>query len=214
MFRRLLIPSLLLFVFTAGSASAQSLEWRWGGRLSWVNAGTTSDELGDTGGVLKLHSGYGFELDTALDFSDRFAVELSIGASTHRLCVVGGDWGDVDAGRLWLVPLTAIAQYHHPVYGPWDPYLGLGVTWIVPLYNESQELTDAGVQELDFDGGAGLAAQLGVNYQIDHRLYANIDLRYLGSSLDASMRTHEGDLPPVGLNVNPFVVSLGFGYKF
>jgi outer membrane protein len=213
-FRRILIPSLLLFAFTAGTASAQSPEWRWGGRLSWVGSGATSEELGDTGGGIKLHSGYGFELDAALRFSDRFGVELSVGVSTHRLCVVGGDWGDIDGGRLWLVPLTVIAQYHQPVYGPWDPYFGLGVSWIVPLYSESQELTDAGVRALDLDGGAGLAAQLGVNYHLDHRWYANVDLRYLGSSLDARVRMDEGDLPPVALDVNPVVVSLGFGYKF
>ena len=67
----------------AGIASAQSPEWRFGGRVSWVDAGTTSDELGDTGSNLDLRSGFGVEFDATLMFSDLFGVELSIGTSAH-----------------------------------------------------------------------------------------------------------------------------------
>jgi len=182
--------------------------------MSWVNAGATSEELGDTGNALKLHSGYGFEIDATLMFSDRFGVELSVGVSTHRLCVSGGDWGDIDAGRVWLLPLTAIAQYHHPVYGPWDPYVGLGITWAAPFYKMSQDASGAGIERLDLEGGPAIAAQIGVNYQMDNRWYANFDLRYLGTSLDAQVRTDEEDFPTVTLDIKPLVISLGFGYKF
>jgi outer membrane protein len=212
--RRLLISLAVVLLTVAGSASAQSPEWRSSGRGSWVNADATSQDLGDTGGALTLHSGFGFELDATLMFSDRFGVEFSAGASAHRLCVVGGDWGDVDAGRVWLLPLTAIAQYHHPVYGPWDPYVGVGFSWVLPHYKVSGELSDAGVERLEFDGGAGVAAQLGINYQMGPRWYANIDVRYFGTSLDAHLRTTEEDFPTVTLDIEPLVVSIGFGYKF
>lgn len=214
MFRRLLIPSLLLFAFTAGSASAQSQEWYVGGRLSWVGSSSTSGELGDTGSELVLDSGFGAEINSTLLISDRFAVEFSAGVSVAELALEDGVWDGIDAGGVWLVPLTAIAQYHHPIYGQWDPYVGLGVTWIVPIYRQANAVTEAGIEELEFEGSLGLAAQLGVNYQMDHKWYANIDLRYLGSSLDVRVRTDEGDLPPVTMDVNPFVISLGIGYKF
>ena len=197
-----------------GSVSAQSPEWRYGGRVSWVNNGTTSEELGDTGGTLDLQSGLGVEFDATVMFSDRFGVEFSIGASAPRLHINGGDWDDIDAGRVWLVPLTAIAQYHHPVYGPWDPYVGLGVSWVAPFYNTPTDVKEAGIERLEFEGGAGVAAQIGVNYQMDNRWYANIDLRYFGTSIDAQVRTDEGDLPTVKLDMKPVVISLGFGCKF
>jgi outer membrane protein len=214
MLRRLLISTVVMVVVSASTVLAQTPGSRYGVRVSWVNAGATSEELGGTGGALKLHSGYGFELDATLAFSDRFGVELSTGASAHRLCVSGGDWGDIDAGRVWLVPLTAIAQYHIPVYGEWDPYLGIGFSWVAPFYKVSSDLSDAGVERLDLEGGVGVAVQLGVNYQMDHRWYVNIDLRYLGTSLDARVRTEEEDFPTVTLDIKPLVVSLGFGYKF
>jgi outer membrane protein len=179
-----------------------------------VNASATSEELGDTGGALKLHSGWGVEFDATLMFSDRFGVELSVGASAHRFCVVGGGWGDIDAGRVWLMPLTAIAQYHIPVYGEWDPYVGFGVSWVAPFSKVSADLSDAGVERLDLEGGVSVAAQLGINYQMDHRWYVNIDLRYLGTSLDARVRSEEEDFPTVTLDITPIVASLGVGYKF
>jgi outer membrane protein len=212
--QRLLYSIVFVLVAVAGIASAQSPEWRYGGRISWVNAGTSSDELGDTGSTLDLRSGLGVEFDATLMFSDLFGVELSVGASTHQLQVSGGDPGTIDAGRLWLVPLAAIAQYHHPVYGPWDPYVGLGITWAAPFFKKSGDASDAGIEEIEFEGGPAFAAQIGVNYQVDNRWYANIDLRYSGTSVDAQVRTDEGDLPTVKLDIKPLVVSLGFGYKF
>jgi outer membrane protein len=212
--RRLLTASIVVFVMTAGTVFAQTPGSRYGGRVSWVNASATSEELGDTDNTLKLHTGWGVELDALLMFSDRFGVELSVGTSAHRFCITGGDWGEIDAGRVWLVPVNAIAQFHPPVYGQWDPYVGIGVSWVPPIYNGSAELTHAGITSLDLEGGVGVAAQLGVNYQLDHRWYANIDLRYLGTSLDARVRSEEEDFPTVTLDITPFVVSLGFGYKF
>lgn len=214
MLQRLLISSTVVALVAAGSASAQSPEWRYGGRVSWVNAGATSEELGDTGNTLDLRSGPGFEFDATLMFSDLFGVELSAGASTHRLHADGGDWGGIDSGRVWLVPLAAIAQYHHPVFGPWDPYVGLGVSWVAPFYSVSRGLSDAGATRLDLEGGAGVAAQLGVNYHMDARWFLDIDLRYLGTSLEARVRTDQGDLPAVELDIKPLVIGFGFGYKF
>ena len=214
MIRRLLIPLIIVVLGATATASAQAPEWRYGGRVSWISASTISPELADTGGVLNLRSGLGVEFDATLTFSERFGVELSVGASAHQLSVSGGDWGNIDAGWVWLVPLTAIAQYHHPIYGPWDPYLGLGISWVAPFYRLSSDLSDTSVERLEFEGGAGVAAQIGANYQMDNRWYLNIDLRYLGTSLDAQVRTDEGDLPTVTLDAKPLVISLGFGYKF
>jgi outer membrane protein len=198
----------------AGIASAQTPGSRWGGRVSWVSAGTNSDELGDTGNTLDLRSGLGAEFDATLMFSDLFGVEFSIGASAHRVETSGGELGTYDLGWLWLMPLTAIAQYHHTVYGPWDPYIGLGITWAAPFFRESGDANDSGIEEIDFDGKPAVAAQIGINYQMDNRWYANIDFRYTGTSLDARVRTDEEDFPTVTLDIKPFVVSLGFGYKF
>ncbi len=205
---------MLVLVAAAGIASAQSPEWRYGGRLSWVDADTSSDDVGDTGNTLDLESGLGAEFDATLMFSVLFGVELSVGFSTHQLQIRGDDVGVIDAGRVWFVPLTAIAQYHLPIYGPWDPYIGLGLTWAAPFYKESGDANDAGIEDMEIDSGPAIAAQIGVNYQMDNRWYANIDLRYFGTSLDVQVRMDGENLPTIQLDAKPLTISLGFGYKF
>ncbi len=214
--KRSLFVSFLLAVIVgaAGSADAQTPEWRLGGRVLWMSIDTTSGELGATGSRLDLGSGPGLEFDATVMFSDLIGLELSVGASSHRLNLVGGDWDGIDGGRVWLAPLTALVQYHVQVYGPWDPYFGLGITWIGGYSNLSSELQDVGVEDIKLKGGAGFAAQAGVNYQMNTRWYANLDISYLGSSLDATVRTDEGDLPTVKLDIKPWVFAVGFGYKF
>ncbi len=120
----------------------------------------------------------------------------------------------LDGGWVWLFPVTAVAQFHIPVYGKWDPYLGLGVAWTFPVDDLSSEIKDEGVQEIDFKGTVGLAAQGGVNYSLDNRWYANFDVRYLGVSLEATVTTADGELEPVDLDIEPWVVGFGFGYRF
>jgi outer membrane protein len=200
--------------FAAGSATAQTADWRFGGRALWVNAATTSQVLESTGISLDLRSGPGAEIDATLMFSDRFAAEFSIAGSAHRLDLADGDGNCTDCGLVWLVPLTVIGQYHYPVYGPWDPYVGLGVTWIAPFRSGSCDLADAGLEGLDLEGEPAFEVQLGVNYQMDNRWYANIDLRYSGASIDARATTEDRDVPPVTLDINPFVIGIGVGCKF
>ena len=212
--QHILCSTVVVLGAVAGIASAQSPEWRYGSRVSLVNAETSSDELGDTGSTLDLRTGLGVEFDATLMFSDLFGVEFSIGTSAHQLEVTGGDLGTIDTGRLWLMPLTAIAQYHQPIYGPWDPYVGLGMTWAAPFYNESGDASNAGIEDMEFDGGPAIAAQIGVNYQMDNRWYANVDLRHTGTSLDVQVRVDGENLPTIQVDAKPFIVSLGFGYKF
>jgi outer membrane protein len=212
--QRILFATVFVFLTVASIASAQSPVWRYGGRLSWVNADATSDVLGDTGSTLDLRSGLGAEFDATLMFSEKFGVEFSIGASAHRLQISDGDLGSIDAGRLWMVPLTAIGQFHLPVYGPWDPYIGLGITWAAPFYKESTEASTAGVEDMEFESELAIAAQIGVNYQVDNRWYANLDLRYSGATLEAQVRVDGANLPTVQLDAKPLIISLGFGYRF
>jgi len=49
---------------------------------------------------------------------------------------------------------------------------------------------------------------------MNNRWYANVDISYLSASIEATVRTDEGDLPTVKLDIKPWVFAVGFGYKF
>ena len=212
---RTLLAALALLA-AAGTGFAQGYDWQIGGRGVFIAGGTPSAAVGDTGTLLDLDNGGGLEVNAWLMFSERFGAELSLGGVSQQLHAVGGSTccGGVDAGRVWLLPLAVLAQYHQPVYGNWDPYVGVGVAWAAPIFSESQELEGAGIVQLDLDGNPGIAVQIGANYDLDNRWYANLDLRYLGVTLDARVRLEDGDAPPVTLDIKPWVFGIGFGYRF
>jgi outer membrane protein len=199
-----------------GVASAQAPDWELGGRVLSVNAAASTAEITGLGAALEVDDGFGLEIDATLLISELFTAEISAAVSRHelRLAETGSCCGAIDGGEVWILPITLLVRYHLPVYGPWDPYAGLGLTWAAPYYDLGSELEDAGVERLDLEGGVGFAAQIGVGYAIDARWRANLDLRHLGYSLDARVRTAEGDLDPVPLDLEPWVVSLGLGYRF
>ena len=214
--RRLSAVCFCALLALATPVSAQEADWRLGGRALYMTGGTASPEVGDTGASLQLGAGGGLEFDAVARFSEMFAAEFTVGVTLQGLDVVGTETccGTTDGGWVWLFPVTAVAQFHIPVYGKWDPYLGLGVAWTFPVDDLSSEIKDEGVQEIDFKGTVGLAAQGGVNYSLDNRWYANFDVRYLGVSLEATVTTADGELEPVDLDIKPWVVGFGFGYRF
>jgi outer membrane protein len=200
----------------AVSAGAQDIDWRQGGRLLFLPDSTTSDEIGDTGRRLELSSGIGLEYEAIVRFSKLFGAEFTVGATYHELEATPTETccQAVDGGSVWLFPLSTVAQIHVPVNRKWDPYAGLGVAMVIPYYRYSQEFGEAGVERLDLEGNAGLAAQMGVTYTLDRRWRVNLDIRYLGVSLDARVRTTEGDLEPVSLDIKPLVVGIGVNHQF
>lgn len=205
-----------LALTTAATAAAQDAEWRQGGRLLYMSGGTTSQVVGATGGSLDLGAGYGAEYVAAARFSEMFSAEFSVGATVQDLAVVGDEFccGGVDGGRVWLFPVAALGQFHIPIYGRWDPYVGVGAAWTIPYYKLSNDLEADGVDDIDFKGTIGLAAQAGFNYTLDNRWYVNLDVRYLDVNLEAEVRLGDGEVDTVDLDTKPWVIGFGFGYRF
>jgi outer membrane protein len=214
--RRLTATCFFVVLVAAAVVSAQNADWRIGGRVLYMTGGATSPEVGDTGAGLELGAGGGLEFDAVARFSEMFAAEFTIGVTVQPLTVIGDDLccGGIDGGWVWLVPLTALGQFHIPVYGKWDPYVGLGVAWTFPVDSLSSDIKAVGVQKIDFQGTVGFAMQGGVNYTINNRWYANLDIRYLGVSLEARVTTDAGKLQPVDLEIEPWVLGIGFRYRF
>ena len=214
--RYLIVLGCCLVLASASVSQAQDAEWRQGGRILYVSGGTTSQEVADTGSSLELGDGIGIEYNAEARFSEMFGVELAVGSTVQDLSAVGVDFccGGIDGGQVWLFPLTAVGQFHIPIYGHWDPYVGLGVAWMIPYYKLSDDLDTAGVADIDFKGTLGLAAQVGVDYSLNNRWYANLDVRYLGVSLEADVALDDGTSDTVDLDTKPWVIGLGFGYRF
>ena len=144
MIRNVTAAIFCIFLIPAATGTAQNAEWRLGGRVAYFSTGSTTEELGDTGASFKLSSGAEIEFDAVVRFSEMFGAEFSVGASAPRLDVTTSEscCSSVDGGRVWVFPVTALAQIHVPIYGKWDPYAGLGVAWTIPYYKLSTDLEE------------------------------------------------------------------------
>jgi outer membrane protein len=195
---------------------AQAPTWRLGGRALYVAADAAGGPIGNTGLDLDVANGAGLELDASIVFHPRASAAIAVGGSAHDLRLQGESTAccGVDGGTVWLVPMTATVRYHVPIFGRWDPYLGVGVGWLGTYYSETDEVMAAGFDTLDFEGGAGFVAQVGVNYELGNSWYLNIDLRYLAATLEARARTDGQDQPAVDLELDPLLFGFGVGWRF
>lgn len=138
------------------------------------------------------------EVDVTRFFTDHFAVE-AIGATSPQEITLGG----TSLGGVHHLPPTVLAQYH------WDgnrvrPYAGLGLNYTI-FYRETGTL-----KTMEVDDSFGFAGQLGLDCDMGDDNFLNFDLKYINIETEVSQGgTKLGDL-----EVNPWVVGVGFGHRF
>jgi len=139
------------------------------------------------------------ELDISYFFTENIALELILAVTPHDIDIPAGNVGDV-----WLLPPTLTLQYHFNM-GAFKPYVGAGINYTV-FFNED----DGIAQNLEIDDSFGWALQAGFDYQIEGNWFFNVDVKKLWLETDwSTSNVGRGDL-----DVDPWVIGVGFGYKF
>lgn len=109
--------------------------------------------------------------------------------------------------RIKQLPPTITAKYHFKNSTRFTPYIGIGATAFIPWDEQGVAVK---VKE-DF----GVAGQVGFNFQpADAKNWGVfVDVRYADISpevtIDPSVANYKFDL-----DINPFVYTLGYSYKF
>ncbi|MCU0304873.1 MAG: outer membrane beta-barrel protein [Thermoanaerobaculales bacterium] len=198
----------------AAPALAEQGDTEVGFRALWVAGSATGDrELGDTGSSPTLSSGPGLEIGWVAWPLDWLTVELAAGASALPLETTGGSLGSLDLGTVWAFPLSAVAQYRPPLYGPFDPYVGIGLAYTLNLLDES-DAAAAAFTDIELTDELGLVVEAGVAYHLDVRWSATLDLRYVGWETTGRFTSADGSVDESALGLDPWVVGLGFRYRF
>ena len=106
-----------------------------------------------------------------------------------------------------------MAQYRPDLYGPFDPYVGLGL-----VYNLSTYAMSSAYDELfpkgEFSNDLNIVAQVGLNYTLDVRWSANLDLRYMGMKTTGTFTAADGAAGEAKISYSPWVIGLGFRYRY
>ncbi len=143
-------------------------------------------------------------------FTDAVSVELLCCMARHDVKAVDTAIGEVDLGKISHFPPTVTVKYHFNTEGKFQPYLGAGVNYTL-FFDE--DLPAGPVTAIDYDPSFGGALQVGLDYRLNEHWSLNADVRKIWIQTDVSLQTALGPVE-ADVDVNPYVVTLGAGYRF
>ena len=188
---------------------------RWQVRLRAVGvAPDESAKIGIIGGDVAISNALIPELDFTYFFTEHFAAELILGTAKHDVKAINTAAGDVDLGSVWLLPPTLTAQYHFYTSDQkvFKPYIGAGVNYTL-FYN----VKSGDVAGVEYDNALGYAAQVGFDLMLDDTFFINLDVKRLFLSTDVTVDASNlapGLSIPAEVDINPWLIGIGFGMKF
>ncbi|MAP93689.1 MAG: hypothetical protein CMK07_01945 [Ponticaulis sp.] len=170
------------------------------------------------GGDVDIDAGYVPELDISYFFTDNISAELILGVTPHdvtatNVAAVGG--ADVDIGDVTLLPPTLTLQYHFPTGGKFIPYVGAGVNYTIFFDEDAGPVAD----DIDYDPSFGAALQAGFDVDFDGvpgGWMFNVDVKkiWINTDVTVDFTTALGATVDADVDINPWVIGVGAGYKF
>jgi outer membrane protein len=145
------------------------------------------------------------EIDISYFITDNIALELIAATAEHEVTA-----GANDLGETMILPPTLTLQYHFFPEKNFSPYLGAGVNYS-HFYGEED---GTGFNDLDVDGGFGLALQAGVDYWLNDHWGLNLDVKYVDLEVDVDVISSGTALAADDVDLNPWVVGAGVSYRF
>lgn len=170
------------------------------------------------------------EFDLTYMITPHWGIEAIAGIANHDVNVDGNDTavlvglGATDSFKLfdtWVLPPTVTLQYHFLPDSKIRPYVGAGVNYTAFLAdNATSELEAAvgGPVKVSTEESWGYAFQAGMDYDINDSWFFNVDVKYIDIDTSAKLGVNGGALAGTVLNVDvdvdPWIIGAGIGYRF
>ncbi len=198
--------------FVSASALAQPAgEGPWMVRVRATNLVTDTSSTAGLGGALPadaidVNNKWIPEVDVSYFFTPNIAVELVLTIpQKHEVTVNALGLGKI--GTFKHLPPTLLVQYHATNFGAFKPYVGAGINYTLL----GSERMSVGADQVKLDNSSvGGALQLGADYRLNRNWYLNADVKKVWISTDVSL----GGAKISELKVNPWLFSVGLGYRF
>lgn len=210
--KKLLLLGLFSTISLLGMAQ-QKGEWRARLRATAVLP-DASAKISTIGGSADISKTVIPELDFTYFLANRISANLILGTTRHKVTATGTALGDVDLGKVWLLPPTLTFLYHQPVSKNILPYLGAGVNYTI-FYGVKE---GPAIADMSYKNKFAFAAQLGTDVNICKNWFVNIDAKKIWLKTENTVTT----IPEVAggatvhsdTKINPWLISLGAGLKF
>jgi outer membrane protein len=145
-----------------------------------------------------------------------FAVELFCCFAKHEIDAKGSIAGLGEIADTWIFPPALTLQYHFNSMGRFKPYVGAGVQYI-SFFDTGTGANALAASKVDIDDAWGFTLQAGLDVSLGNGWFLNADVKK--TWLDTKVTWHDsatlGGVNVVGdADVDPWIFSAGFGYRF
>lgn len=186
------------------------------------DAATANALYGSTSANLQVDSNTIPELDISYYVTKNIALELILALGTKhdvKTSSQGALLTDRDLGEVNLLPPTLTAQWHFNPDQMFDPYVGAGVSYVRAMDNGLKAKTTLGGAPIRIDRNSwGPALQAGLDVNLKDGWLLNLDVKKIWFDTDVKLDAAVVGVPGYrkidNLDIDPLVVSVGFGKKF
>ena len=165
------------------------------------------------------------EIDFSYYITKNIAAELILAVGTRHDVSISGlnSSGAVVSksalGSVNLLPPTLTAQWHFNPDQTFDPYVGAGLSYVRAMDNGLTATTPTvgGTQPIRISRNSfGPAIQAGFDYNLpDSKWLVNFDVKKIWFDTKVELNVNGGGWKKIDqLDIDPWVVSVGFGRKF
>ncbi|MEL4271339.1 outer membrane protein OmpW [Shewanella xiamenensis] len=142
--------------------------------------------------------------------TDNFGVELLAATPFSHDVSLGGN----KIAETKHLPPTLVAQYYFGnAQSALRPYVGVGVNYTNFFDNEFTNDLNGALTDLSMSTSWGLAAQVGLDYQVNKNWLVNASVWYAQISSDVKFKL-AGDTVVIDTDINPWVYMVSVGYTF
>ena len=185
-------------------------------------SGTAALLYGNAGAQLQVDNNTIPEIDFSYYFTKNIAAELILAVGTRHDVNVSSA-GDVAKalGSVNLLPPTLTAQWHFMPDQTFDPYVGAGLAYVRAMDNGLTAQVGASALPIRIDrNNFGGVLQAGFDVNLQDKWLVNFDVKKVFVSTDVELNSlgvaglASGFKKIDQLDIDPWVVSVGFGKKF
>lgn len=216
--KKIILASVAALALTATAASAQEFEAPKAGtiKLDVRATGVIPDKAAKHNATTPANGGpAGIKATVSDDYVPTIGLEYFFTPDVSAELIAGTSFHNVNiknSARLseeGVLPPTLTAKYHFMSSKRISPYVGAGIGYLW-FYSEDGQ----GAYKVHVKDGFGAVAQVGTDIASKGKWSYNIDLKKIFIEPKANVSTGGTLIETAKVKLNPWVASVGVGYKF